>query len=239
MRFFTEALIEQQRQRRLSNEEWVQERLRWEDWERLMSEAIEFAKRELGRRKWGGKSRGVLPGGYDAESVASEAIGELLSGKGRVAAGFVPERVTRELKRLVRQVIRGLQRRREASLTVSEWEVLREDESNPGTIFEQLESGQADGLEVLAQKEGEEERSRLVGDFAKSLVADAELSKVLAHFRSEVRDPVELAKRMGVSVKEAQRLKWRLRWRAKQFAKSWRTGKGAPGCTAAQRNVNC
>jgi len=47
-------------------EEWVQKRLRWEDWETLLPELIEFAKGEIRRRKWRGSKSGVLPQGFDA-----------------------------------------------------------------------------------------------------------------------------------------------------------------------------
>src|SRR5215471_14756634 len=45
-------------------EEWVQKRLRWEDWETLLPELIEFAKGEIRRRRWRGSKLGVLPEGF-------------------------------------------------------------------------------------------------------------------------------------------------------------------------------
>ena len=64
----------------MDNKGWVQKRLRWEDWELLRNEVVILARKEVKRRKWRGSYGGLLPEGYDAESVAAEAIQELLSG---------------------------------------------------------------------------------------------------------------------------------------------------------------
>jgi len=61
------------------------ERLRWEDWETLLPELIEFAKGEIRRRKWRGSRSGVLPEGFDDNSVASEVVMAALQGKARLA----------------------------------------------------------------------------------------------------------------------------------------------------------
>jgi hypothetical protein len=48
----------------------AQERLRWEDWESLRKHALEFAAKEIRKRKWRGAADGVLPEGLDAEDLA-------------------------------------------------------------------------------------------------------------------------------------------------------------------------
>src|SRR5947209_1138953 len=82
-------------------EEGVRERLGWEDWETLLPELIGFAKVEIGRRKWRGSKWGVLPEGFDANSVAAEVVQAALQGEARLAPGWTRERLMNELKRKV------------------------------------------------------------------------------------------------------------------------------------------
>src|SRR6266576_6468189 len=48
------------------------------DWERLLRETEEFAQFQIERLFWRGKKGGVLPDGYDANSIAAEAVEEVL-----------------------------------------------------------------------------------------------------------------------------------------------------------------
>jgi len=48
------------------------------DWERLLRETEEFAQFQIDRLFWRGKKGGVLPDGYDANSIAAEAVEEVL-----------------------------------------------------------------------------------------------------------------------------------------------------------------
>jgi len=87
---------------------WVQERLEWEDWERLLKATEMFAKQQIRRRWWRGRKGGVLPEGQDASSIAAEVAIKLLSGKGRLAPGWTRERLQKELNRLASNEIRRL-----------------------------------------------------------------------------------------------------------------------------------
>ena len=73
--------------------EGVQKRLGWEEWETLLPELIEFAKGEIRRRRWRGSPFGVLPEGFDANSVASEVVQAALQGEARLAPGWTRERL--------------------------------------------------------------------------------------------------------------------------------------------------
>jgi hypothetical protein len=81
--------------------ERVARRLGWEDWERLLPELVDFARGEIRRRKWRGGRPGVLPEGFDANSVAAEAVLTALQGEARLAPGWTRERLMNELKRKV------------------------------------------------------------------------------------------------------------------------------------------
>jgi CRP-like cAMP-binding protein len=107
------AELAREYEQKLRPEEYVQSRLRWEDWETLRPEAVAFARDEIRRRRWRGKRGGVLPEGYDAEGVANQVIGEMMAGKCRLAVGWTRERLVNELKRLVSQRVRVLHRLKE------------------------------------------------------------------------------------------------------------------------------
>ena len=49
-----------------------------EDWERLLRDTEEFAELQIDRLYWRGRKKGVLPDGYDASSIAAEAVREVL-----------------------------------------------------------------------------------------------------------------------------------------------------------------
>jgi hypothetical protein len=141
---------------RLNLPEWVKSRLGWEDWERLGPEAARLAQMELSRRRR--KSSGeVLPGGYDAESIAAQAIMDLLEGKGRLAPGWTGSRLVRELERLIRRRVRLL-----ASLKETRAPRYELDAEQPGSDEGVLRAavsvpdGCRDGCEEMMAKESEE-----------------------------------------------------------------------------------
>jgi hypothetical protein len=181
----------------LRGQELVQSRLRWEDWESLRAETAAFAKKEIRRRKWRGARGGVLPGGCDAEDIADQAIGELLSGKGRVAIGFVRERLVRELKRLVSGKIRVLHGLREARATRSEWDVLPVKEGDgPVSFFAGLLDGGASTDETADERA--ERRDHLKAEFARCLDGEPELKAVFGCLCAGVTKPGEIARRLGM-----------------------------------------
>lgn len=141
--------------------EWVKKRLGWEDWETLGPEAVRFATAEVKRRRRleGGE---VLPGGYDAESIAAEAIVNLLEGKGRLAAGSTRSRLVKELERLIRRRIRLLASLKELRVTRGGLEAEQANpESELARVVEQVPDGVGSGYEAVVAREAEERRERL------------------------------------------------------------------------------
>jgi len=49
------------------------------DWQLLLKQTERFARRKIGRSSWRGQEKGVLPGGYDATSIAAEAVADFLA----------------------------------------------------------------------------------------------------------------------------------------------------------------
>ena len=194
---------------RRKNGEWVQSRLRWEDWETLGREAAAFAASELRRRRWRGKRSGVVPSGYDARGIASQAIAELLSGNCRLAAGFTHEAVNRELARLIRQKIRQLHRLAEAKSMRSEWDVLQgTEEGNAVSVFRWVVDEQAAGRAAAAEEA--EERERVKREIEKKLAGESELMRVFDCLWAGMRNPAEIGRRLGMEREAVVRARKRL-----------------------------
>src|SRR5260221_10590391 len=149
-----------------------------------------MAKREIRRRRWRGAVGGVLPEGHDAQSVASEAIGQMLSGETRLRPGWTRGRLTAELSRLVRNLVRRLHRLREAATTTSEWE-------GDKSIFSRIKGRGRDGFEEAVSAEERDEREALISGFWASLSDAPELSELLRKLCKERASTEELASQTG------------------------------------------
>src|SRR5260221_1619506 len=60
-----------------------------EVWSWLLKDAERFAAHQISRYRWRGAKRGVLPGGFDANSIAAQAIIEFLQ-PGETSTGPIP-----------------------------------------------------------------------------------------------------------------------------------------------------
>ncbi len=206
------TLRELQELRGLSYDEWVQEHLRWEDWGALRKQAEEFAARELQRR---GRERGeVLPGGYDAESIAGQVIADMLEGKSRLQIGWTREQLVRELRRLILGKIRLLGMLKDAS------SVYRGVNGNCGIVPGERCGPAETGFEALARRE-EERRLEQVREWADGLLAsEPVLADIFGCWWEGIEKPAEVGRRLGLEpaavVKAGKRLGRRLvRWGAK------------------------
>jgi hypothetical protein len=212
-------------------EAWRQERLRWENWEALGPEAEEMAKGEIRRRRWRGAAGGLLPGGHDAQSVASEAIRQMLSGETRLKPGWTGERMRVELRRLVRSLVRRLHRLTEAARTTSEWE-------GGKSIFSRIKGGGRDAFEEAVGAEERQEREMLLREFWGSLSDAPELSELLGKLCEEKASTEELASRTGMTMADVRRARRRLARRIESFAKRKGLGGVETGGTHASALVD-
>jgi hypothetical protein len=187
----------------MTNPEWVQSRLRWEDLGAFRREAVALARIEILRGKWRGARGGMPPGGINAEDVGGEAIAELLGSKGRLAAGLVRARVSAELKRLVWQKVRSLRRLREASAMRGEWDVLPPEDGESVSVFERMASKDSRDGEAEAKVWWQE----AVGALQER---DHELAGVLECLLAGVRNPAQIAQRLRISEKAARNARRRL-----------------------------
>jgi hypothetical protein len=213
------AEIAREYEKKVTNEEWVQSRLRWEDWETLRKDTVAFARGELRKRRWRGARSGVLPTGDDAEGVADQAIAELLGGNCRLMPGFLRSTVQKELERLVKDRIRRLHGLKEARAMRSEWEVLPADEEgNRKSVFPAI----VDENAGRAAEEEKEVRERAKREFEDFLDGEEELKGLFRCLGEGITKPSEIARRLGIDEQEAVRARKRLDRRMAEFGRRTR-----------------
>jgi hypothetical protein len=187
--------IAREYEEKLRPEEWVQSRLRWEDWATLRPEAVAFAREAIRRRKWRGSRGGVLPEGYDAEAVVNQVIEEMLEGKCRLAVGFTRERVADELKRLVGQKVRVLHRLKEAGAVRSEWVGV---DGEKGSLLKDLRAGDEGVDEAVCREEEELWRERMLQRFEELLGREPELQGIFRCLCAGFNESKAIARQLGL-----------------------------------------
>ena len=192
----------QEAKEKVSKEEWVKRRLGWEDWEGLMAEAVLVAKRELGRRRWRGARQGVVPRGYDAEAIASEAVMEMLEGKGRLVAGWTRERLMKELERMISGKVRLLHSLKETRAMRNEWVVpAHAAQGAPAvSILRWVPGDGPNGYDAAV--EGEEGQESLRAWVESHLEDEPDLKAVFGCLCEGVRGTREIAARLGKTERE-------------------------------------
>jgi hypothetical protein len=185
-----------------------------ENWIKL---GIQFARWEIRRWRWRGTAGGVLPGGYDAESVGLEAVEELVRpGPGKSFQGM--DGLQRELKRLVRLGMHRLYRRQENRILVNEWDLLPRDENGElQSVLPEIPDEAAGPAEVLMQEEDAARARELQRSFERSLGNRKDRLVFRAVCRGVVKRE-EIGKRLGLSVGEVREARRRLDRRARRFA---------------------
>jgi hypothetical protein len=201
-------------------EEQVQRRLRWEDWGSLLPELVVFAKGEIRRRIWRGARCGVLPEGYDANSIAAEAITAAFRGEARLVIGWTRERLMRELQRKVSNLVRRLHKLKEARAVRSEWEMLRPGVNGKRrSVFE----GMKGKTQVAVDEAGLAARDKVRKEnelrIAESL--EEELTgKLFGCLREGMVKRREIAARLGLSVEEVTNCRKRLDRKLEELGKA-------------------
>src|SRR5436190_11350380 len=219
-------------------EAWVRERVGWEDWGTLLPEAVQFAAIEVGFRFWRGAWGGVLPEGYDANSIAAEVIQGMLTGKCRLALGWTRERFVKELQRRIRNEVRRLASLIEASKMRNEWDLLPLDEEDePQSIFDGMPGSTADPREVAEQNEEDAWREKVRADLNEHLRDDKEAQGVFNCLCEGVVKRRKIAERLGMSVEAVTAARKRLERKVEDYKYEGflteASGKGAQAAKAA------
>jgi hypothetical protein len=178
-----------------------------ENWAELSRRAVGLSAREMNRFRWRGMRKGVLPDGYDAASVAAEAVAELFRGNCKLGLGYNQEELETEIRRLIHQQIDRLHRRRENRLMRSRADVSLRGENGWGT--QQL---MRDGWALPDEETSRSEEQSAFGQFKaaalKQLNGDVEARGVFECLCDGIGKRAGQAARLGVdsnAVKNATR----------------------------------
>ena len=205
----------------------------------LFRYAVAFAKARVNRMYWRGAWNGVLPYGYDAESIAAEAVEELL-GIGAIAVGhpngakacgngggvYSAEHVHAEVERLIRMRVRRLYRRMENWLLRNEWDILppgRDGELR--SVLDEMAGKVRGPDEAMMLAEDDSRLKKLKRDFACSLGKEKELREA---FGCICRGAVgEMTGKPGLKPAVVTNFKKRLKLRWRRFEAGNTSGKSS------------
>ena len=179
------------------------------------------AKRELGRRRWRGERKGVVPRGYDAEAIASEVMMEMLEGKSRLVAGWTRERLMKELERLISGKVRLLHSLKETHAMRNEWRMAGQDgDGKLVSILRAVPGDDPGGYEAAV--EAEEGRESLRSWVESHLEGEPELRAVFGCLWEGERRTREIAKKLGKTEREVWLARRRLTRRLERLRKERR-----------------
>lgn len=206
------ARAQQEHEAKETVAEGVQKRLRWEDWETLLAELIAFAKEEIRRRRWRGGRRGVLPEGYEANSVAAQVIEAALEGKARLALGWTRERLMEELKRKVSNEVRRLHKLSEAKAMRSEWDVLPPGEDGElRSVFERMKGTGGMWVDERHLQARDRVRKETELRMAEALRGgDETVERLFRCLREGIVKRREIGAKLGISLEEVTNCRKRL-----------------------------
>ena len=207
----------------------LEETLAEENWEQLLKQTVLFAAEQINRLRWRGARGGLLPEGYDPNSLAAEAVAQLFflasaEEKGPTEATVAdaphttqhaphPTDLPKQLHRLVLQQINRLHHRKETSLlrNADDFAPVLTDDGETLGLLEALPAPDADPLEILLQKESAAELEQFREQFNASLAKERGLRHAFECLRAGIWQPKALARKLKVQARAIENLRKRLR----------------------------
>ena len=181
-------------------------------WDSLFQEALDAAQKQVSRLSWRGAKGGVLPHGYNPNSIAAQAILELL--KNQPCEGASPPPLSpAQLRRAVWRQVDRLHHLAENSLTINEPDLAptTDFDGDPARIIDLIAADDVTPLDLLLIKERDAEFEKFQADFKKRLGRQHRLKRLFDLLCDGIRAPAVLARRLKVRVQAIAPLKNRLR----------------------------
>ena len=199
------------------------------DWDALFKQTELFAANQVDRLRWRGATRGLLPNGYDPNSIAAEAFLELFQNPlpnnlttrwAPHTEVYQPATLLKHLRHRVRMLINRLHHRMETSLLRNEADLapvqLHDAEIVP--FWETVPSPDPTPFEHAVQSENLALET-FKRDFDAFLGKDRQLKKVFAFHCDGIFKPKALAAKLKLKHRVILKLRKRLRSRLTQFLK--------------------
>jgi hypothetical protein len=177
----------------------------------LINGARAFASQQLHRRRWRGAFGGVLPDGYDADSIAAEAVAEVWKRPRKAPVEF--HTAADELRRLVSKHVDRLRHRKENSLLRNEADLalVLTDDGELISLIESLPAPETGPAETLIRQQDAE-----AGQFRASLGKERRLKTLFDLLSAGITRRKALARKLRLRVRTVENLRKCLgrRWAA-------------------------
>jgi len=156
---------------------------------------------------------GVLPGGYDASSVAAEALAELFNEQPENGLILVPRMLRVELKKRARKIINRLHHRMENRIMRSEPDMLPflTDDGETIRVVEKVAGPDPTPLDILLEKEETARFEEFKAQIRALLAHDRLLLRLFDCFCADFCKPKDQARKLKLPVRDIQDLQRRLR----------------------------
>lgn len=183
-------------------------------WDSLLQEALQAAQDQVSRLTWRGARGGVLPYGYDPNSIAIDAILDLLKNhptqNGSPPAG---PNLSRELRRRVWRQVDRLHHLKENFVTINQPDLapilLDDGESDPS--IDSFPGPSLTPLEHLIQKEDDARFQLYQAQLKARLGRHHRLKRLFDFLCAGISKPKDLARRLKIRLTAVASLKKRLR----------------------------
>jgi len=191
------------------------------NWEFLLNQTILYATGHVSRWHWRGSLGGVLPDGFDPNSLASEAIAEFLQNSvqhGKLLHLPITE-IQRDLERRVRRHVNRLQHRSENRLIRNEPDITRVtlDDGEIISIIELIEDPSPRPDQALLEKDSQVQFDQFKLDFSAFLGKDRRLLRLFELYCHDRSKPVDVASSLKLRRTTVKNLRRRFRRRWAEF----------------------
>jgi len=180
-------------------------------WEILLNQTISFAEYQVARLQWRGRFGGVLPEGYDPNSIAAQAIIEFLaSGQNDK---LDTEQIRREINRFVLRHVTRLHHLKENWLLSNKDDVtpVFDMDDEPVSPLQFIPAPDTKPDQSLIEQESTAEHQEFKSRFSVFLGKDRRLQRLFEFHCDGIAKPQVIAARLKLSLATIKNLKKRLK----------------------------
>jgi len=187
------------------------------DWASLLQQTEDFADIEIRYGYyWRDGYGGVLPSGYDASSVAAEAVAELLTEQQLNGLVLEPHLFRRDLKKRARKIINRLHHRMENKIMRNTDDLIPflTDDGETISVVEKVpapDRTSRTSLEILLEKEDAIRFEEFKAEIRAVLAQERLLLRLFDCFCADICKPKHQARKLKLPVRQIQDLQRRLR----------------------------
>jgi len=187
------------------------------DWELLLQHTEYYAAVEIRcGYYWRDRYRGVLPDGYDASSVAAEAVAELFNEQQENGLVLEPHLLKIDLKKRARKIINRLHHRMENKIMRNTEDLLPflTDDGETISVVEKVpapDRTSRTSLEIIIEKEEAIRFEEFKAEIRAVLAQERVLLRLFECFCADICKPKDQARKLKLPVGQMQDVRRRLR----------------------------